>query len=318
MRGRALKVLLVEDDLDDLALFEEALLEMEERMYARKWMHPCELAPVDRISEAIECLQAESFDVILLDLTLPDAHGHEAFSRVRAVAPDVPIVVIAAPDDEALAISLIRQGAQDYLIKSELDCIPLARALRCAIERNRVTGALKSLAFIDDLTGLYTPGGFHSLAERLARIARLARLDLGVFVIDLDGIDAVEQTFGTQERDMALILAAEAVRGACAETDVVARLGPARFAVASLNGDPPDPAARIEELRAAVERGNSRRGGSCDIAVRVGFGLADAGEARDGLNYLDQLIQAAAAPLCENERNASEAAAHADSTRCYL
>ena len=147
MRGRALKVLLIEDNLDDLALFEEALLEIQERLYTREWMHPCELIPVDRVQEAMECLREETYDVILLDLTLPDAHGPDAFARVQSLAPEVPIVVLVSAEDEALAISLMRQGAQDYLIKSEVDCLPLARTLRCAIERSRVTSALKSLCF---------------------------------------------------------------------------------------------------------------------------------------------------------------------------
>lgn len=272
MRGRALKVLLIEDDLDDLALFEEALLEIGERLYTREWMNPCELIPVDRIADAVDCLREENYDVILLDLTLPDAHGPDAFARVQSLAPEVPIVVLVSAEDEALAISLMRQGAQDYLIKSELDCLPLARTLRCAIERSRVTSAVKSLAFLDDLTGLYTPGGFHNIAERIRKIARLTGRELLLFLIDLEGIDEVEQTFGTQERDMALILAADAVRDAFGETDVVARLAPSRFAVASLALGFEDPVEIVERLQSSIEMANSRRGGSCNISARIGFG----------------------------------------------
>lgn len=315
MRGRSLKVLLIEDELDDLALFEEALLEIEERLYTRKWMYPCELVPVDRLSEAVECLRAETFDVILLDLTLPDAHGPDAFARVQALAPDVPIIVLVSAEDEGLAISLMRQGAQDYLIKSELDCLPLARSLRCAIERSRVTSALKSLAFLDDLTGLYTPGGFHNVAERVRKVAQLAGRDLRLFVIHLEGLDDVEQTFGSQERDMALILAADAMRDAFGETDIVARLALTRFAVAALASGSDDDASRLECLRSAIELGNSRRGGSCNISVRVGF----AASSRDGSDpTLDQLIEAAESSLCENGPSTPGAPAHADRTRCYL
>ena len=71
MREKPIKVLLVEDDLEDVALFEEALAEIEEHLYTRKWMQFCELIPVERASEALEVIQAEKIDVILLDTTLP-------------------------------------------------------------------------------------------------------------------------------------------------------------------------------------------------------------------------------------------------------
>jgi diguanylate cyclase (GGDEF)-like protein len=310
MRGRALKVLLIEDDLDDLALFEEALLEIEERLYTRKWMTPCELVPVDRISEALECLRSETFDVVLLDLTLPDAHGPDAFVRVRASAPDVPVIVLVSEADESLAITLMRQGAQDYLIKSELDCLPLARSLRCAVERSRVSSAMKSLAFLDDVTGLYTPGGFHNVVERLRKVAEPAGRELRLFLIDLEGLDSVEQTYGSQERDMVLILAADALREAFAETDVIARLAFGRFIVASLTTEPTGSLARIESVKAGIESANSRRGGTCNVSVRVASVAATDG------STLDQLIEAAESSLCENKR--SDADELEDRPRCYL
>ena len=311
MRGRALKVLLIEDDLDDLALFEEALLEIEERLYTRQWMNPCELVPVDRVSEAIECVRAETFDVILLDLTLPDAHGPEAFARVNANAPDVPIIVLVSAADEALAITLMRQGAQDYLIKSELDCLPLARSLRCAIERSRVSSAMKSLTFLDDLTGFYTSGGFYNVAERLRKVAGLAGRSFEVHLVDLEGLDNVEETYGSEERDMALILAADALRESFGETDVVARMALGRFAVASLASEPDDTLPRIEGFKATLELANSRRGGSCNVSVRV----ASSGVATSG-STVDQLVEAAERSLCENKR--SDEHELENSPRCYL
>ena len=74
-------------------------------------------------------------DAILLDLGLPDAQGLEAVRRVRAAAPGVPLVVMTGLDDEALAAQALQEGAQDYLIKGQIEARGLLRALRYAIER---------------------------------------------------------------------------------------------------------------------------------------------------------------------------------------
>lgn len=293
MREKTIKVLLVEDDPEEVRLFEEVLAEIEESLYTRKWMQACEFVPVERTSEALEVLQDERFDVILLDTTLPDGHGLNAFLRLQALAPDVPIIVLAATDDEALAISLVRQGAQDYLIKSELDCTPLARSLRCAIERHRVRTALRSLAFIDDLTGLYTRTGFHDLAQRHYRMAQLTGNSVLLYLIELEGLEEIHDTFGGQERDLTLILLADILRDTFQETDVIARHSLNRFAVAAVATGKPSPDSVVDRLRSSMESSNGRRGGAlsavgaCRDCERVrpegGVLRATAGSSRGGV-----------------------------------
>lgn len=303
MKEKPIKILLVEDDLEDFRLFEEALAEIEESLYTRKWMQACEFVPVQRMSEALDVLQDERFDVILLDTTLPDSQGLNVFLRIQAAAPDVPIIVLAGTDDESLAISLVRQGAQDYLIKAELDCTPLARSLRCAIERHRVRSALRSLTFIDDMTGLYSWGGFHNLAERHWRLARLARREVRVYLIDLEGLEEVHDAFGGQERDMALILAADILRDTFEETDVIARRGLNQFAVATLEGGAGEAHSVADRLQGRIESSSARRGGRCPLSVHVGTAsMRPQPEAS-----LEQLLDAAEASLCENRRSRAKA-----------
>src|SRR6202023_3990756 len=81
-------------------------------------------------------------DIILLDLGLADAQGLQSIRRARAVAPGVPLVVLTGLDDESLATRALQEGAQDYLIKGQIDTRGLLRALRYAIERKAVEDAL--------------------------------------------------------------------------------------------------------------------------------------------------------------------------------
>ncbi len=301
MNEKPLKVLLVEDDLEDVALFEEALVEIEESLYTREWMRRCEFVPSDRVAEALDLIQRESFDVILLDTSLPDGSGLDAFLRVQRAAPAIPIVVLAATDDEPLAVSLVRQGAQDYLLKRELDCAPLARALRCAIERHRVRNALRTLTFLDDLTGLYSWGGFLNLANRCLNMAVSSGRGARLFLIDFDAPGATTVVAQERESDLRWMLAADWLRGAFREHDVIGRRELGCFAVLAIE----DSAARLREVETALENGVKLVHAATDGPVYVRFAVA----ATDGSSDrpLEKLLELAEESLWENRRSRAKA-----------
>ena len=91
-----------------------------------------------RMSEAETHLAKGGVDITLLDMGLPDGHGLETVRRARAAAPNVPLIVLTGLDDEALAAEAMKQGAQDYMIKGQIESRALPRALRHAIERHRM------------------------------------------------------------------------------------------------------------------------------------------------------------------------------------
>jgi two-component system, cell cycle sensor histidine kinase and response regulator CckA len=130
-----IRVLLVEDNPGDARLFTELVRDTG----AGQW----KLVQVDRLSAALDRLRREPFDVMLLDLSLPDAEGLETLIRAHAQAPKIPIVVLTGHDDEALAVRAVRAGAQDYLVKGRLDGDLLVRSIRYASERGRTVEALE-------------------------------------------------------------------------------------------------------------------------------------------------------------------------------
>jgi len=129
MNEERVRILLVEDDPDDVYVMQNLL--------GDRWHGPFELVNVELLSVAIERCQEERFDVVLLDLGLPDSNGLETFFSIYAHAGDVPIVVLSGLSDERAAVKAVQAGAQDYLVKGQLTDRLLIRSLRYAIERGR-------------------------------------------------------------------------------------------------------------------------------------------------------------------------------------
>lgn len=173
-----LTVLLVEDNAGDARLLMEYLSEAPG--------NPFVLERVELLSEGLARLQKGGVALVLLDLSLPDSFGLETFARAHACAPEVPIIVMSGRDDESLAIKTVHEGAQDYLVKGQVDSRLLVRSMRYAIERKR---AEEALAKERDL--------LHTLLENLpdriyfkdaeSRFLRISRAVMEQFKIDDPG-----------------------------------------------------------------------------------------------------------------------------------
>jgi signal transduction histidine kinase len=134
MNPNAVRVLLVEDSPSDALLLRESLSETDDGGF--------EITHVERWTAALERLRQNQFEVLLLDLSLPDVTGRDTFLRARAEAPHLPIVVLTGETNEELGLDAVRHGVQDYLIKGQTYGRYTARAIRYAIERKQVEDAL--------------------------------------------------------------------------------------------------------------------------------------------------------------------------------
>jgi diguanylate cyclase (GGDEF)-like protein/PAS domain S-box-containing protein len=133
-RNSIKKLLLVEDNPGDARLLREMLKE--------QGLYRTEVTHVEQLGDAEKYLVDHEVDIILLDLGLPDAQGLKALQRARAFAPRVPLVVLTVLDDEAMAAQSLQEGAQDYLIKGQIDARSLLQSLRHSIERKTMEEAL--------------------------------------------------------------------------------------------------------------------------------------------------------------------------------
>jgi len=136
MTNEPIKVLLVEDNPGDALLLKESLREIAHTKYA--------LTHAKRLSEAVSQLSKSTFDVILLDLSLPDSHGTETIEQALSMAPTLPIIVLTGMKDEIIGTQAVRRGAQDYLIKGQTDGDLLSRVINYSIERKRTEQELKN------------------------------------------------------------------------------------------------------------------------------------------------------------------------------
>ena len=137
---RALKLLLVEDNLTDALLIDELLRKQNDR--------ESNVRHVKKVTEAIESLDRDDFDAILLDLFLPDSQGIESLDLVQQKAPQLPIVILTGTKDPSMALRSLRQGAQDYLVKGEFGGKTLTRSIEYAIERQRIEFNIRQQALM--------------------------------------------------------------------------------------------------------------------------------------------------------------------------
>ena len=126
--GKAIEILLVEDNEGDARLVREILRDRPE----------IDIHMVDRLSLGVEYLRSHETDVVLLDLGLPDSQGLDSLRTLSGAVPHVPVIVITGQDDEEIGRTAIRQGAQDYLVKPVTPGRMLARILLFAVERKRM------------------------------------------------------------------------------------------------------------------------------------------------------------------------------------
>jgi len=134
MTDKAITVLLIEDNPGDVRLIREFLSETKGVAF--------NLECADHLTTGAARFREGGIDVVLLDLGLPESQGLDTFMQARTEMPDVPIVVLTGLKDEAVGTEAVRGGAQDYLIKGEVDGKTLARAIHYAIERERISSRL--------------------------------------------------------------------------------------------------------------------------------------------------------------------------------
>lgn len=262
----------MEDSVEDEQLVREALAEIEEGQWIPSWRRPFQLAHADRLADGLAFLGQERFDAVLLNLSLPDSAALlNTFRRVQAAAPDTPVLVLADEEDDGLAARVLREGAQEVLLKTELDCLPLLRSLRNSIARHHRAESLRSASFLDELTGLYNQTGFEALAEAQRRGALAAGGSTAYAVLEIAGladVSGLPDWAAAEERDAALMNVADLMRAMAAEGVICGRISDSQFAVAAANQAAPVLKAWLE--RVSVEA--PAAAGSMQATVSMGVG----------------------------------------------
>ncbi|MEO8634355.1 MAG: GGDEF domain-containing response regulator [Gemmatimonadales bacterium] len=223
-------LLLIEDNPDDVLILELLLSELPGV--------PIVVRRAASAAEGIALALAAAPEVILTDLSLPDATGLDIISRLRVAVPQVPVVVLTGSHDTTLGVAAVRSGAQDFLVKGETDVNALGRSLRHAVERHRLLQELNALRALevhrathDLLTGLPNRSLFLDRLDHLLARARRREEPFAVAYLDLDGFKAVNDRLGHQAGDAALMQVANRFADRVRKSDTLARLGGDEFVV---------------------------------------------------------------------------------------
>jgi diguanylate cyclase (GGDEF)-like protein len=289
MTDDTVKILLVEDNDDYAWMLRLVFQELNSGRF--------EISRVEQLSYALFELGRGRYDVILLDLTLPDSSGFETFSQAYAAAPDTPIVVMTANDDKDLALRAVREGAQDFLVKGDMDISQLVRSIEYAVERHRVLTGLRRMSLLDDLTGLLNRRGFIALADQHRKIAARANRDLLLFFADLDGLKQINDAFGHPEGDAALQTVASVLKDTFRSSDLIARLGGDEFTILAI--DAPDRNARniLARLQNRLDEINAKNS-RYRLNISVGMGRFDPQKHED----IEKMMAQADRALYEQKR----------------
>lgn len=318
-----LRILLIEDNPGDARLIDLTLSEVESARY--------ELLLARTLADGLALLGGARVDVVLVDLGLPDSQGLATCERIATAAPATAIVVLTGWDDGGVALAAIQAGAQDYLVKGQVEGPLLARALRYAMERKRITSALErvlaekqqlvaeleqanraleqsraqqaELATHDPLTGLFNRRELDRfLQEELARMGRYGQ-SVAFIILDLDHFKRVNDTWGHPAGDQVLTALACLLEQDVRPNDRLIRYGGEEFALIAPMLPPEQGLALAERIRqqiAAAAFSVLRPDGVPQrVALTVSLGVACApAHARDP----EGLLAAADAALYEAKR----------------
>ena len=197
---------------------------------------------------ALKLLSQQEFDCIILDYNLADTHGLALLKTIQDQGlSQAPVIMLSGMEDEKLMLECLKSGAQDYLLKSDLNINSLTRSIRYSQERKQIMEQLRFVAQHDSLTGLANRSLFIDSLERAIARSRRNGTVTAVFFIDLDNFKSINDTLGHDAGDDLLKTIAERIKQSVRSEDLVGRLGGDEFAVLMEGIQEPDFSIKIAQ-----------------------------------------------------------------------
>jgi diguanylate cyclase (GGDEF)-like protein len=269
MDRQRLHVLLIEDDADDHVLVRDLLADLKHVDVDLDWETTYEGGRA--------ALQVGDYDVCLMDYRLGARDGIELLRELGAggAGSMTPIIFLTGQDSRDLDVEAMEAGAADYLVKGKIDPPLLERAIRYALERQRLLLEMHRRALVDELTGVLNRRGFEEQMAREMKLARRRGRPMALLFVDIDDFKSINDEFGHAEGDHALREVSELLTGSFRESDLVARLGGDEFVVAALDTSLRDVAVPEQRLRDKLQARNASTKRPYQLSLTFGFSLFD-------------------------------------------
>jgi diguanylate cyclase (GGDEF)-like protein len=289
-----MRVLLVEDDSWQALAIRDMIIEAGKP--------GTEVTLAGSLEVAVRLIRDERFDIVLLDLMLPDAEGLEGLNRVVQVAPRLPVLILTGLGREELIVRAFEHGAQDYLIKGDGDGGGLLRAMAFASRRKAAELRRLEAARRDPLTGLATRAVLLDRLQRAKQRAHRGGRPFAVLFLDLDGFKKVNDDLGHQAGDRVLRTVARRLAQVVRKADTVARIGGDEFVILAEGLDDVADAATIAQ-KALDSIG--RRVNIDDALVEITGSIGISVYPQDDLN-VERLLALADAAMYRAKRSHGE------------
>lgn len=280
-KRRQFSVLVIDDNQGD-----RRLAEMSLKVGAQDAGSDCDVLLAGCLADGaalLETLVGDGPDAILLDLGLPDATGFAGLQILKALRPDVPVIILTGLDESAKASTALSNGAADYLEKDDIRPRSLWRSISYALERKEFQAELVQLANTDPLTAVKNRRALIEGLELSMENANRTKMYCAVLVIDIDNFKQINDVLGHDAGDELLITVAERISAIVRRTDVVGRLGGDEFAVIATNLPAPRGALDLaEKIALAISSVTRLKDRPIEIGSSIGIALYPSGAASPG------------------------------------
>lgn len=219
----SIKLLLIEDNAGDIEIIKYYIGKISDISI--------ELCSVSFLHEGIHKIRNEDYDVVLSDLNLPDSTGLNTLKTLRSYVSHIPILVLTEIDDDKLGVESIKEGAQDYIVKSELTPRLLSKTLYYAIERNKLINTIQKLAYKDNLTNLFNRAAIIEQLDKEILTHSYTNKKIGVLFLDLDKFKEVNDNLGHSYGDELLRILSEKIQNSVRDYDYIGRVGGDEFII---------------------------------------------------------------------------------------